>query len=376
MVTNSDNSLAARRHMMTLVMQETIATLCRNMLTFEAELCVEGLLGITLDKTDVILLNIKQVIPMASMQMLLSDEANNSVRHIGCEDQGHNPSTDITLCGEVQSRARQVNNSFGKEHSTENSCPPLDHKDAAVKRKLQVSETDLVSEERLGSERHGGNRTENCDLEARITNDPKSSQVEDCGLLDTESCSDLLTRTRKWKEKLDHLNVECMAQPWNNTQIKQEHLDNLVETACELSGYAPQDTASFDLGCQQNFQLCRERSASNQSKWLNFSSSDRSGFNNSHLIDPSNSAYGLSADNHGDLGHQCTMCTMTFTTRHHLKRHINAIHSRSPLLSHCPICSKSFRRTDTMKRHCRSVHYKELGFGALDMMQFASVDAD
>lgn len=378
MVTNDDDSLAARRHMMTMVMQETIATLCQNMLSFEAELCVEGLLGITLDKTDVILLNIKQVIPMASMQTLLSDEASNGVsrNETGCDDQSHDPSAEIRLFGKAQSRARQLNSSLDKGHSKENSCPALNHKDSSGKKKLHVSETDLVAEEPLGSKGPEGERMQACDLESGRANDPKSSQTEDCDVLETESCSELLTRTRKWKEKLDHLNVECATQPWNNMQVKEEHLDELVETACELPGYAPQNTDSFDLSHQaRNFQLCRERSTSGQSKWLNFSSSDPSGFNNSDLMDHLNS-YSLSADNHGDLVNQCTMCMITFTTKHHLKRHNNAIHSRSPLLSYCPICRKAFRRRDTMKRHCRSVHYKEMGFDALDWVQFTSIDTD
>ena len=54
-----DTRQADRERMKTLLV-EAIATLCRNGLHYEEELTVEGLIGITLDKRDVFLVNINE----------------------------------------------------------------------------------------------------------------------------------------------------------------------------------------------------------------------------------------------------------------------------------------------------------------------------
>ena len=46
------------------ILTETIITLCNNGLDFSVELCVEGLLGITLDHHDILLVNIKEVVTL------------------------------------------------------------------------------------------------------------------------------------------------------------------------------------------------------------------------------------------------------------------------------------------------------------------------
>lgn len=47
------------------ILTATIVSLCNNGLSFESELCVEGLLGITLDRKDVLLVSIKETISSA-----------------------------------------------------------------------------------------------------------------------------------------------------------------------------------------------------------------------------------------------------------------------------------------------------------------------
>ena len=50
------------------LLTEAITMLCRNGLSYQVELCVEGLLGITLDKNHVMLVNINQVVKHPSIQ--------------------------------------------------------------------------------------------------------------------------------------------------------------------------------------------------------------------------------------------------------------------------------------------------------------------
>ena len=44
------------------LLAEAISVLCKNGLSFESELCVEGLLGITLDNSDIFLVNINETV--------------------------------------------------------------------------------------------------------------------------------------------------------------------------------------------------------------------------------------------------------------------------------------------------------------------------
>ena len=60
------------------ILTATIVSLCNNGLSFESELSVEGLLGITLDKKDVLLVNIKEII-------------NNTQRKKGKSVEGQSP---------------------------------------------------------------------------------------------------------------------------------------------------------------------------------------------------------------------------------------------------------------------------------------------
>ena len=61
------------------ILTETIITLCNNGLDFSVELCVEGLLGITLDHHDILLVNIKEVVS-------LKNQTNNSAVPVDIPD--------------------------------------------------------------------------------------------------------------------------------------------------------------------------------------------------------------------------------------------------------------------------------------------------
>ena len=50
------------REQLQRILIETVTTLCKNTLDYDSELCVEGLLGITMDKNDVLLVNMKEIV--------------------------------------------------------------------------------------------------------------------------------------------------------------------------------------------------------------------------------------------------------------------------------------------------------------------------
>ena len=49
------------------LLSDAVTVLCKNTLLFHTEMCVEGLLGITLDKKDIVLINIKEIIDRSSV---------------------------------------------------------------------------------------------------------------------------------------------------------------------------------------------------------------------------------------------------------------------------------------------------------------------
>ena len=58
--------------------------------------------------------------------------------------------------------------------------------------------------------------------------------------------------------------------------------------------------------------------------------------------------------------HICETCNKTFTTTHHLKRHINEQHLFQ--IFSCEHCGKSFNRKDTLKNHIAVVHEKSISY--------------
>ncbi len=85
------------------MLYDTIVALCRNSLPFKAELSIEGLLGITLDKEEIFLVNIKEMIHReGAAASLLTKTANKSVKR-SAED------SDVSLSesGSEQSSSRR-----------------------------------------------------------------------------------------------------------------------------------------------------------------------------------------------------------------------------------------------------------------------------
>ena len=58
---------------------EAITTLCKNGLSYQTEFCIEGLLGITLDNKDILLVNIKENVKSGDMKFDITPEACSSL---------------------------------------------------------------------------------------------------------------------------------------------------------------------------------------------------------------------------------------------------------------------------------------------------------
>lgn len=58
--------LKADQQRVRALLTETVALLCRNGLNFKSELCIEGLIGVTLDREEIFLVNIKETVKVNS----------------------------------------------------------------------------------------------------------------------------------------------------------------------------------------------------------------------------------------------------------------------------------------------------------------------
>ena len=58
-------------------LQEAILSLCNNALDYTMELSIEGLLGITVDKQDVFLVNVNEVVRSAEYEDLLAEPTSS-----------------------------------------------------------------------------------------------------------------------------------------------------------------------------------------------------------------------------------------------------------------------------------------------------------
>ena len=56
------SSLEQQKERVRTLLTEMISLFCKNTLMFDTELCIEGLIGITKDKTDLMLISIKDII--------------------------------------------------------------------------------------------------------------------------------------------------------------------------------------------------------------------------------------------------------------------------------------------------------------------------
>ena len=80
-------TMRSERQWMQEILRQTIVSLCKSGLKFSHEMCVEGLLGVTLDKSDVFLVNIKEVVSLNNSEATSSVTPQDSVHDLSAGSQ-------------------------------------------------------------------------------------------------------------------------------------------------------------------------------------------------------------------------------------------------------------------------------------------------
>ena len=112
---------------MKCIISETIVALCNSGLDFSSELCVEGLLGITLDGRDILLVNINEVIKSGVAGGKTSG-ANTSSRNVDSDTGNKQTLAEVATSTETAEKSKEqhgsTNNMFNLNHElSQNSRP-------------------------------------------------------------------------------------------------------------------------------------------------------------------------------------------------------------------------------------------------------------
>ena len=116
------------------LLTDTITMLCKNSVTFHQEISIEGLIGITLDQKDIVLVNIKEILPsrddsenavrpnaLVSIKSLKQKHEKKSVHKTLSAEQNDESSEDFSETGNNVHEER-LNNKSRKISSTDSSA--------------------------------------------------------------------------------------------------------------------------------------------------------------------------------------------------------------------------------------------------------------
>ena len=340
-------------------LSEAIATLCKNMLHFQSGITVTGLLGITVDKKNVILVNILEQVTGPGYG--LDPETFEDIK----EFEGLGDSTilekvfpkdwnsDIyneTALPETTAYNRVVDHLPVKE---EPSMPVPIHQDQnMVNTKLEMNGTIPKQVH------HAGTR-----LSTLSSNEIHRGKNLSMKLLGTK---DALFSIEQDLTTLDDMSTHI------SSQVKPDQNDQMTSSCLKGS--------VGDL-FQKDFMSVKEESDSVSTSFINTCPGVLGGSNSmcdmmdnefgetsSQIVDgkfPCEQcglvlAHKRSLKRHQqqhkaqDLIWRCDMCPQVFNRKDILQRHIKKHHSSKEL--NCPICVKKFSRHDSMRRHMVMYH--------------------
>ena len=115
------------RDRMKCIISETIVALCNSGLDFSSELCVEGLLGITLDGRDILLVNINEVIKSGVSGAKISG-AKTSSRNVDSDTGNKRILSEVATSTETAEKFKEqyesTNNMFNLNHELSKNSRP------------------------------------------------------------------------------------------------------------------------------------------------------------------------------------------------------------------------------------------------------------
>jgi len=318
------------------LLTEAISLLCRNSLAFTEDVTVEGLLGITLDKTDILLISINETIQSAFQSTKQRTEADESPASLK-----RSSTTNKEPESPVSKKKRQRRGSSESSKSTDST---------------QVEE--IVEKKQRTENSFGVKKEKQDDSDRRSINPAHDSTAKDSDTLSTLTPSPSNanhgiqsahhTSALKLEIKEERTEEECLLiesdednsedqsedqQSWSDTHW-QGMLPGVVAGQYDYRDMEAQSTAQFD---QFGSVFCPPGSSV-------------SGSMSDSMSNPASLPGTSGQPQDGQRSFSCTDCGMRFTLNHSLKRHIKVVHLKQR--NHvCQICQKTFGQKMELKLH-------------------------
>ncbi|KAK2157966.1 hypothetical protein LSH36_180g04009 [Paralvinella palmiformis] len=324
------------------MLREAVITLCRNLVPFQSDITVEGLLGITVDKQNVILVNILKQIPGPSFGA--DPETGDDIKDFEALLHSNNSITSAKMAShDWSAEFRPVSSSAVDKIGDESNG-------LAVKEEPAISQTSTGYDDETMGKKHD--------------------------LFNTEDSP----RIKGQNVPMKYLGVRDELLPMDHDFSALEEISSHLDYNSQLSP-SPTKNSSNDLfGKAEDFLSVKEESDSFTSGFINDSEtclgdsilpevldsdfgegpclngSDKFACSHCGMIFSHRRSLRRHKKKHEGIDKvwQCKQCTQMFNRKDILQRHVKKHHEVKQL--RCPLCSKLFSRPDSMKRHHAMAH--------------------
>lgn len=360
------------------LLRDTLTLLCKNTLVFNRELSIEGLLGLTVDKNEIILVSIAETI---------SKNANDLEDMLEpCQMERYSP-------GQAKLKGKKKRMGSGRTGILANGLPRADQNPGNVcplenigllpdtvksKSEAMTIQVDFDFERIEVKEEQGLDDSPSYVGYGTLPleEDQKRSKTErqDYGGDDEDDCflieplSNVVQSRNESQSNFPDVQNDFKVFEQNNVDsfmsVDQEIFREMFQTdfaSNALSSYDVEGPTNQDFdeasGSKSRRRVQRRRS--------NFSKADGGVVGGVNFPRTSgihrrgyrfHCRYGYSSR----ILHQCTQCSATFTMSSNLGRHMATMHNVNGDGGHqfvfCPVCQKQFSRSDNLARHLKQVH--------------------
>ena len=305
-----EQALDGRKEMFRSMLTDAVTVLCRNSVPYSMELCIEGLIGITTDKKDVLLVSIKE--------LLLQTTSKNK--------RDETPKADHT--GKSRKR-KKMKVAKSSDSESEDEC--------CKKREVENVERQKAVE---------------CDTPEPFVN-VKNEPVYIKSDSDTGDVLDSFGFSAEQNLKVEPLQSQSQSEychEWKGDSV------------LEQSGFPPSlDQSSHSVGLSKNTNTGQSKDNTyNDSSVTPSEQSKSSSPVSTHTPDfkfvqsPVNELY----DESGTKVYQCNFCSKIIRSKGNFGRHLKG-HIKQTENHVCTICRKGFGRRDNLKRHVMMIHQLE-----------------
>lgn len=353
------------------LLRETLTLLCKNTLVFNTELSIEGLLGLTVDKNEIILVSIGETISknrndfgdmLEPCQMTRYTPGQAKLK--GKKKRTSNSRTGI-FCNGPSSRADENPEDVSPFEKTGLFPETVKSKSEAMTIQVDFDFERIEVKEEQGIDSNSYVGYNSLPLEDDKRSKPLTDAADyddDCFLIEPV-VSNIIQSGSESQSNLPDVQ--------NDLKVFEQNVDSFMSVDQEIfremfqadfaanalsydvEGAAGQDFHDASSGSQSRRRVQRRRS--------NFSKADGAvgtNFPRTSGIHRRGYRFHCRYGYSSRILHQCTQCSATFTMSSNLGRHMATMHNLNGdgQCIFCPVCQKQFSRSDNLARHLKQVH--------------------